>query len=435
MDPLADALLIVVFGAVIARQLSGRGPPVWIVFGVGGLATVALGVLPVPDLPAVGASAAPILLFLFALFVLARALEQSGALDHIGRWLVARARRPENLPPVLLVGFAVASAFLLNDALVLVGVPLLLAVARRHRLPAIPLMLTLAFSVTLGSVPTPFGNPQNLLVALASGLTDPVQTFLRYLLLPTVLGVAFGAWYVRRVFRAQFRGVEWPSEPEGERTVRLIPRGIPRATWRRHPVLVVFPATMGVLVGVSLLAPFDPSLDVPTWAIALAGALLVLLLSSDRGLVARRVNGSILVLFAGLFLVVGGAVDSGVIGALDILLPLPGPTHAATGLGTIVASSVLGSQIVSNVPWVAFQIPIYASRGYGAATPVAWAALAGASTLAGNVTLLGAASNLIVVELAEKEGVHLRLADFFRYALPLAAVTLAILFLALLAGV
>lgn len=83
--------------------------------------------------------------------------------------------------------------------------------------------------------------------------------------------------------------------------------------------------------------------------------------------------------------------------------------------------------MVSNVPWVALQIPVLSGLGYGPGTPIIWMALAAGSTLAGNVTLLGAASNLILVESAEKLGVHIRLGEFVRHGLPLAAITITVL--------
>ena len=120
--------------------------------------------------------------------------------------------------------------------------------------------------------------------------------------------------------------------------------------------------------------------------------------------------------------------------ALEAVLPIPGPGHPVPALLTIAGTSLAGPQVVSNVPWVALQIPLLTQLGYGGGTPIPWLALAGASTLAGNVTLLGAASNLIVVELAERQGVTIRLGEFVRVGLPLAAVTVLVLVACLAVG-
>ena len=433
-NPIAAAILALLLAAVIARQISGRGPGVWTIFLAGALLTVLAGVLTVAGAEAAITGSAPVLLFLFALFLFAGALERAGALDHLARWLIGRARRAVDLPAVLFLGFGIVSAFLVNDALVLVGVPLLFSVARRMRIDPKPLLLVLAFSVTVGSALSPFGNPQNVLVSTSSGLSDPVATFLRYLLIPTTVNLAFGAWYLRRAFAQEMEAQAVHFETVRAEAPHLFPNGGWRDRLLRYPVLWIFPGTLVVLVTLDITAAVVHGPAVPIWETAFAGGILLLLLSPGRTQIVHRVNWTILLLFAGLFVVVAGAVTGGVVNAAEAFLPIPGPSTTAASLGAIVGTSVLGSQIVSNVPWVALQIPLLAGLGYGGSTPVAWVALAAASTLAGNVTLLGAASNLIVVEQAEKGGVSLRLGTFARYGLPLAAFSLAVVLGTLLLG-
>ncbi len=421
-------------GAVIARQLLGRGPGVYTIFLAGAFLTVATGALSVAGAESALAGAAPVLLFLFSLFLFAGALEKAGALDHLARWIVGRANRAENLPAVVFVGFGVVSAFLVNDALVLIGVPLVLSVARRVRTDPRPLLLTLAFAVTVGSVLTPFGNPQNLLVAVGSGLADPVTTFLRYLLLPTAVNLAVGAWYLRRVFGPGVAPGRDRIDDGLEEAPPLLPTGGWGGRLYRSPVLYVFPGTLLVAITLDLASAISHGPSVPLWETTGAGAILLLLLSPGRRPIVERVDWTILLLFVGLFVVVASAVRGGVIGSVESHFPIAGPGAPIASLAAIMGTSVLGAQVVSNVPWVGLQIPLLAGLGYGPGTPVAWMALAAASTLAGNVTLLGAASNLIVVELAEKEGIPIRLGTFVRYGLPLSAVCLAVVFALLALG-
>lgn len=404
------------------------------IFLVGALLTVLTGVLTIGQAEEALAGSAPVLLFLFALFLFAEALEQAGALDHLARWILGRARSVVDLPAVLFVGFGVASAFLVNDALVLVGVPLLFSVARKVRVDPRPLLLVLAFAVTVGSALTPFGSPQNLLISTASGLPDPVAVFLRYLLLPTIMNFVFGAWYLRRVFAPEMAPHEAGFQRVRDGALALFPNGGWRRRLLRYPVLWVFPGTIVVLVTLDLTAAFTYGPAVPIWETALVGGVLLLLLSPRRTQIVQRANWTVLVLFGGLFVVVAGAVAGGVVSEVGSFLPLAGPTGTAGGLGAIMVTSVLGSQVVSNVPWVALQIPLFLGLGYGGSTPLPWVALASASTLAGNVTLLGAASNLIVVEQAEKGGIPIRLGTFVRFGLPLAVFTLVSVFGMLLLG-
>ena len=431
---LATGLFVAVLLAVVARQLIGRGPPTWSLFLAGGGVAVASGALPGPQTLSVLSGAVPVLAFLLALFVLASALERAGALEHLARWLVGRAPSRERIPAVLFIGFALASACIVNDALVVIGVPVLVALARRLRLEPRPLLLTLAASVTVGSALTPFGNPQNLLVSIDSGIAAPVAVFLRYLLVPTAANIAFGAWYVGRRSR---REPEPPSVPSTEPVVAvaLLPVGGWGRRLARAPILAIFPITMALLVGLDLAQAVVAIPTVPSWVVAGAGALATLALSPHRLGVLRGVSWSVLLLFVGLFVVVGAAVHGGVVAGAERLLPLPGPSDRLAGIGTIATGAVVGSQLVSNVPWVAVQVPLLLGAGYSASTPLGWMALAACSTLAGNFTLLGAASNVIVVDLAEKAGLRIDLRAFVRFALPLGTVTVLVVLACLAVGV
>jgi Na+/H+ antiporter NhaD/arsenite permease-like protein len=412
---------------VIARQITHLGPPIWALFVAGAFASVVTGVLPLGAAETAIASSTPVLVFLFSLFLFAGALEQAGALQHLARWVLGRARDPADLPFVLFVGLGLASAVIVNDALVIIGVPLLVGVAGRLRTDPKPLLLVLAFSVTVGSALTPFGNPQNLLVAVASGLTSPVSIFLRYLALPIGIGLLVGGGYVRRVYGPQMPRT-FTGFADGEReAARLFPETGWGPRLREHPVLWIFPGTMLVVATLDVVSAVTHGPPVSVWETALAGAVLLVLLTPARGAVIQRVSWSILILFAALFVVVAGAVGGGVIAALEGVLPIPGPGHPAQALLGVVATSIGGTQIVSNVPWVALQIPLLSHLGYGSGTPVIWVALAAGSTLAGNVTLLGAASNLILVDSAERLGIRIGLGAFIRHGLPIAAITLSVL--------
>ena len=424
-----------VFLSVTFRQLTGRGPSVWVLFLIGGLGTVATQVLSVAAAETVIAIQLPVFVFLFSLFLFAHALEDSGALDHLARWILGRARNPRDLPLVVFIGFGLLSGFLVNDALVLIGVPLLFVLARRLGTDARPLFLTLAFAVSVGSVLTPLGNPQNLLVSLSSGIRSPIALFLRYLALPTAANLLVGGVYVRWKYG---RGVPSGAAPvESTSRASRIPL-LPATAWGRRlwrfPVLWIFPVTLLVLLTTDITSEIVGGPGVPLYAVTFAGALMLLASSPHKVSLLQRVDWSILLLFAGLFIVVAGAQQGGVLTVLQSAFPIPPPGSRAGTLGAVLLTSLGGPQLVSNVPWVALQIPLLQGLGYSAATPVAWVALAAGSTLAGNVTLLGAASNLIVVERAERLGVRLGLREFVRDGLPLAAITVGILYLCLLLG-
>lgn len=434
MESVAVGLFVVAFAAVAVRQVVGRGPGIWAILLVAGAATVALGVLPPTAALSTLVGERSVLLFLFALFVFVAALERSGVFEHLAYAGLSRVRERSSLPFLFFVGFGIVSAFVLNDALVLVGVPLVFAVARRLDTDARPYLLVLAYAVTVGSVATPIGNPQNLLVGLDAGFADPAGVFVRYLAVPTAINLVVGGLYLRAASRPP--GAAAPNAPIAFPPVPFLPPGGWGRRLSRHPVLAIFPATIAAVVGVDLYSGVTGVAGIPSYEIALLGAALLLLLSPGRTAMLRRVDWSVLLLFVGLFVVVAGAVAGGLLSGVERLLPIPGPSAPPlASIGSITVTSLLGSQLVSNVPWVALQIPLFHALGYGAHAPVAWMALAAGSTLAGNLTLLGAASNLIVVEQARRRGISIRLGEFVRRGLPLAAITTGILLVCLWAGI
>lgn len=435
LDPLAAALIVGVLGLTVVRQLLRRGPPVWLVFLIGGLLTVPLGILPLPGAAQALLGAAPVILFLLAMFLMVGALEGSGAIEHLAHWFAGRAKRPEDLPLVLFLGFGLLAMVVVNDALVLVGVPVLVALGRRTGVAPRPLLLSLAFAVTVGSVATPIGNPQNLLVASASGLSAPFAEFLRYLFLPTLASLVAGGLFLRWAFRRSAPTSSGRFEAAHAAAPPLFPPGNWRARIVRHPVLWVLPATLAATVTVDVTSSVIGGPAVPIYAIPLGGALLLLGVSGRGRAMGRGVNWTILLLFAGLFLVVAAAVAGGVIAAVATALPIPPPSAGAAALPSITLASLLGPQLFSNVPWVALELPLFHRVGYGAGTPVAWMALTASATLAGNVTILGAASNIILIDRAEQLGEHLTLAEFVRVGLPLTVICVVLVLGGLVFGV
>ncbi len=425
---IALGILAVLYAGVIIRQVVGWGPQLSSMFLAGGGAMVLVGIL--TPAQALASVSFPTLAFLFSMFVLVAAIDNAGVIEHVALWVVSRGRSAERIPFYLFLGFGLLSAVLMNDALVLVGVPLVLSLARRLKVSPVPLLLTIAYAVTVGSVMTPMGNPQNALIAFDSGLRYPITTFLEYLLLPTVVNLVVGAWLMERWLGRPMADAKVPA-PE---RVRLFP-SIGWSEWstrvRNYPSIVVFPATIGALfigdVGAALnLLPQDP-----IWAVSLAGAILLLLVQPSKRNLVDRVDWNTLLLFVGLFVVMGGVLHAGLFGSMGSFLRIPpasGHDASAATLGGIIGGGVLGSQVLSNVPWTAIFIPLLQGLGYGPGSPRAWVALAAGTTLAGNLTLLGAASNLIVVTQAERAGVRIRLGEFMRYGVPLTLVTVAVVF-------
>jgi Na+/H+ antiporter NhaD/arsenite permease-like protein len=339
--------------------------------------------------------------FLFGVFVLGQALVASGWLYAASARLLGWVASADGLVLAVLFGTGLASAVLMNDTLAVIGTPLVLRLAAAHGLPAILLLLALAFGVTIGSTMSPIGNPQNLIIALQGGLDRPFLDFLYCLGLPTLLNLLL-AWAVLRIaFWGHFHGralvhaAEPVRDPELARLARI--------------GLGLLLAAIGLRVALAIVAP---QLRFPLTAIAAAAALPLLASRHGWGLI-KGIDWHTLVFFAALFVLMRSVWDTGVI---QSLVPAQG-----LDLPLVLAGSVIGSQLISNVPLVALALPLLA----GADTPLLLALAAGA-TVAGNLTLIGAASNLIIAQAADRRGAHLGFWTFFAVGAPLTLINVLV---------
>ena len=367
-----------------------------------------------------------VILFLFSMFVLVTALDIAGVLDAFTTRLLLRAKRPEDVLYLTFFGFAAASAVLMNDTLALMGTPVMISLARKMKISPKPLLLTLAFAVTIGSTVTPMGNPQNLLVALASGMRAPVLSFAEYLLVPTIINLVATYILLRYLLRHEFASARrnFPELIDFEAAVQkevIKDRRLAKLSVAVTSLTIVAIFLVNVLEQGGVQIPFGIA------EVSLFGAVLLLALCGRSREVLQSIDWGILVLFASLFVLTQAVWDNGVISALAAYLPAISTRNPHSTILAIVASSVLLSQVLSNVPMVALYIPLMKSLSFGPQSTYAWIALGAGSTLAGNLTLLGAASTLIIIEQAEKQGQTLGFFEFLRIGLIVTVITVGVL--------
>jgi Na+/H+ antiporter NhaD/arsenite permease-like protein len=156
------------------------------------------------------------------------------------------------------------------------------------------------------------------------------------------------------------------------------------------------------LVGILQLFGIQGNINLGT--VSLLGATIVYLVSGRRREILASVDWGIIVFFMSLFIVVQGFWDSHSLQSLLLYLPALNSADLIVSLGVIILTSLIFSQLLSNVPFVAVYIRIMQAAGFTGNNVKAWVALAGASTLAGGLSLLGAASNVIILEAAENKG-------------------------------
>lgn len=337
----------------------------------------------------------PTIVLLFSMMVVVGGLHLSGFFEWTAEAVLKHLPQKWFLPAVIFTT-GILSAFLVNDIVCLVMVPFVLNLTRRMQLAPLPFLLAVATASNIGSVATITGNPQNMLIGSYSGISY------RYFLVhlgPVALAGLFMDWGILQwLFRREMAQSTAAAGTEFS-GAQL------KSIWK--PALVMAAVVVGFLAG----AP-------PALAAALGAAALLISRTTDAHKLYGEVDWGLLVFFIGLFLIVGGAENAGIIGKFLLAgdyVNLHQPT-------TFTLATVALSNVVSNVPAVMLL------KSFVPAFPNvhnAWLMLAMASTLAGNLTITGSVANIIVVETA-KPVMHIGFRQYFRAGLPITLSTLVL---------
>jgi Na+/H+ antiporter NhaD/arsenite permease-like protein len=345
------------------------------------------------------------LVLLFGMMIVAAYLRLSGFFRLVTYTAVRRARTPLGLLALVIVAAGVLSALFVNDVVCLVMAPIVLDLVRRLQLPPAPYLIALATAANVGSVATLTGNPQNMLVGSFSGIS--YRAFLLREAPVAVIGLALVFAVIWLAYRRRLPPA-LPAAPLDERGAV------------HHALMIKTMAAVSVML-VAFLA------GVPIALVAIGGAAYCLLtrrVNPDK--VYREIDWGLLVLFTGLFVVIGGVEASGLAGEI-----LGGA--AVVGLhrpAVLTAVTAVLSNLVSNVPAVLLFKTVIPT--FGEPTR-AWLLLAMASTLAGNLTILGSVANLIVVEQARGAGIQIGFLEYSRVGVPVTVLTLLVGWLLLIA--
>ncbi|WP_343044992.1 SLC13 family permease [Methanofollis tationis] len=387
------------------RQTAGLRIAIWQIMLLGAVGMLITGeVAPVDALRSIDVG---IMVFLFCMFVVGAALEESGLLVRMSGAVLGRFGTGPRFILILVFAAGIGSAILMNDTLAVIGTPLVLGYARMTGASPKVLLLALAFSVTTGSVASPIGNPQNLLVATAGGFSDPVVTFFIALAPPTAIALLLVCFFLLLIDPALLH-------LRIDRTISEVSVADPGLSRLACLSLIV----IAVLIAATVLLSLCGGTGIPLPAIAMVAAFPLVLFSSRRLDLLRQVDWPTLIFFAAMFVVMEGVRESGAVAGIFQDL---GP--AAVGIPAIITLGIVLSQFVSNVPFVALALPILVDAGVGEAGMLA---LAAGSTIAGNLTVIGAASNVIIIQGAERRGVHLGFFAFMKVGLPLTLMQAAV---------
>ncbi|MBI2313650.1 MAG: anion transporter [Betaproteobacteria bacterium] len=347
----------------------------------------------------------PTLILLFSFMVISAQLRLGGFYTWVARRLGALPLTPPILLGALILVVAGLSAVFSNDIVCLAVAPVLIEACESRRLDPAPFLLALACAANVGSAATLIGNPQNMLIGETLRLSFP--GYMLEAAVPVVLGL--GVTWGLIAFQARGRwALTQPLAAPPALGVRRDDAAPEFDQWQTTKGLTV--AT--ILFVAFLFAPW------PRELLALAGAGLLLM---SRQLHSRHMLGlvdwELLILFIGLF-VVNHALQLTGLPAQAVETLAKSGIHLADP-GPLFGVTFVLSNIVSNVPAVMLLLPI-------ATHELAGPLLALASTLAGNLLIVGSIANIIVVDAAGRRGVRIDWHRHARVGIPVTLATLAI---------
>lgn len=344
---------------------------------------------------------------------------QTGLFKYIAIWAAKKAHGdPRRILIALGLITALASALLDNVTTVLLMVPVTFSITRQLRVTPMPYLLTEIFSSNIGGTATLIGDPPNIMIGSAvkelsfMSFVDNLTAISFFILFVTVVILAF--WYRKQL-----------------KTTEELKASIIELNERDEISDVTLLKKSLTILGLTIIGFFlHQVLHVESATVALTGAFLLLLLTGEHYLeeAFTKVEWTTIFFFIGLFVLVSGLVETGVISKLAAsALELTGGNLTAAAM-LILWMSAIASAFVDNIPFVATMIPMIqemGKMGLSNLEPLWWSLSLGAC-LGGNGTLIGASANVIVAGMAAKEGHHISFVKFLLVGFPLMILSILI---------
>jgi Na+/H+ antiporter NhaD/arsenite permease-like protein len=357
-----------------------------------------------------------VIFLLLGMMIIVSILRRTGVFEYTAIWAAKRAKgSPLRVMILLVLITAVASAFLDNVTTVLLIAPVTLLVCDRLGVAPVPFLIAEVLASNIGGAATLIGDPPNIIIGSRGGLS-----FNDFLLNMTPI-VAIELAVFTLVLPWLFRG-SFTADPDRVADVMALnEREAIRDTRLLIKCAVVLAAVFTAFIGHSVFH-LEPSI------VALLGAGVLVLISRTRSEdYLAGVEWETLLFFAGLFIMVGALVHTGVISRLAELAAHATGGNALLAVMLILVVSALLSGIIDNIPYVATMSPLVADLAAGLANPThaqaLWWSLALGADFGGNLTAVGASANVVMLGIARREGVPISFWEFTRKGAIVAAIT------------
>jgi Na+/H+ antiporter NhaD/arsenite permease-like protein len=360
-----------------------------------------------------------VVFLLFGMMVIVGVLRRTGVFEFIAIWAAKRAKgSPLRVMILLTLITATASAFLDNVTTVLLIAPVTLLVCDRLGIDPIPFLIAEVMASNIGGAATLIGDPPNIIIASRSGLG--FNDFLANLTPLVVIELLVFTLVLPRLFKGAFT-----VDPD---RVDNVMRLNEREAIEDHALLIKSGVVL-LLVFVGFIGHSAFHIEPSVVALLGAGALVLISRVPTKNYMGS-VEWQTLLFFAGLFVMVGALVKTGVIANLAGWVGSATEGHALLTVMLILIVSAVLSGIIDNIPYVATMSPVVLELTKGLADPgqahALWWALAIGADFGGNATAIGASANVVVIGLALRAGHPISFWDFTRKGVVITAITIVV---------
>lgn len=357
-----------------------------------------------------------VIFLLVSMMVIVSITTRSGVFNWIANELLKFTKgHPVKVLCALGLFTAVTSAFLDNVTTVILIMPITFAIAKKLDIDPIPFLLTEIFSSNIGGTATLIGDPPNIIIGSAGGLSfiDFIKELTPVILVIMCVVLTILAFIFRKKLHASQDKMDEVAKIDNSHTIT------DKALMIRSTLILTF-----VILGFML----HDVTHIETCVVAMLGASILLIFEKPNEIL-QDVEWNTIFFFIGLFIIIGGLEASGGIKLMaEWILKVTQGSQAATSMIILWASGVI-SGIIDNIPYTATMAPmlveIEKTMGATYAYPLWWALSLGAC-LGGNMTIIGAAANVIVSENAAKSGHPISFMRFLKYGVGVVAISLLI---------
>ena len=365
-----------------------------------------------------------VIFLLISMMILVKIIEKTGIFQYLSiKFAKIVNSDPIKIMIILFFMTAIFSAFLDNITTVLLIAPVSILIANELRISPIPFLLVQIFASNIGGTATLIGDPPNVMIGSAANLSfmDFVTNLAPLILIQMVLFALIFFIFLKNKIKVT-----------NENRARIM--DFDEEKLLKDKNLLIKSAIIFTLVVIGFAIHGFVDLEAAT--IALSGSIILTLISKTQfEEVLQQVEWISIFFFIGLFIMVGGLVETGFIKMVSsrVLEFTDGNIKLASQV--ILWFSGIFSGIVDNIPFVATMIPLIQNLGdklgHNAILPVWWALSLG-SCLGGNGTLIGASANIIIANFAKKSGYKISFLKFLKYSIPVTILSLALSYIYIL---